>query len=117
MFAEAFPHVANSPSLIWVIAALCLHIVNTFVGLFMAFRKTTPPLLRMHLVLYGAILVSLALFLVLNGVHGENTVWDYGIGLYFITLLPYSGRWDVMVHGLVAVVGLTLLPVLILLQV
>ncbi len=117
MFAEAFPHVANSPSLIWVIATICLHIVNTFVGLYMAFRKITPSLLRIHLVLYGAMLLTLALFLVLNQVHGDNTVWDYGIGLYFITLLPYSAKWDILVHGLCAVVGLTLLPVLILLQI
>lgn len=116
MFAKVYPQVAASPSLIWIVAAIGLNIVNTFVGLYMAFRAKTPSLIRVHLVLYGAILISLASFLVLNGVHGENTVWDYGVGLYFITLLPWSGKWDVLLHGLVAVVGLTLLPVLILLQ-
>ena len=116
MFAEVFPQVASSPSLIWVVAAIGLTIVNTFIGLYMAFRVKTPVLVRIHLLFYSGILFSLASFLVLNGIHGENTLWDYGVGLYFITLLPWSVKWDVLAHGLVAVVGLTLLPVLILLQ-
>ncbi len=117
MFAEAFPNIANSPSLIWVVSAICLHIVNTFLGLTMAFHKTTPARLRMHLVFYCTILLSLSMFLVLNWAHGDNTIFDYGAGLYFITILPLSVKWGIMVHGLVAVVGLTLLPVLILLQI
>jgi hypothetical protein len=52
----------------------------------------------------------------MNGVHSENTIWEYLIGLYFITLVPLSRKWDVLIHALIAIVGLTLLPVLILLQ-
>ena len=117
MFAEAFPNIANSPSLVWVIAAICMHILNTFLGLAMVFHKTTPSRVRLHLVFYCSILLCLSLYLILNGVHGDNTIFDYGIGLYFITILPLSVKWDVMVHGLVAVMGMILLPVLILLQI
>ena len=117
MFAQAFPNVVNSPSLIWVVVTICLYIVNTFIGLYMALRRSTPQLVRIHLFFYVGILFSLLMFLVLNQVHGENTLWDYGIGLYFITILPLSVKWDIMVHGLCAVVGLTLLPVMILLQI
>ncbi len=117
MFAEAFPNIANSPSLVWIVATICLHIVNTFIGLTMAFHKSTPSRVRMHLVFFCCILLCLSMYLVLNGVHGENTIFDYGVGLYFITILPRSVKWDILVHGLVAVVGLTLLPVLILLQI
>ncbi len=52
----------------------------------------------------------------MNGVHSENTIWEYLIGLYFITLVPLSRKWDMLIHGLIAIVGLTLLPLLILLQ-
>ncbi len=117
MFAESFPNIANSPSLVWVIAAICLHILNTFLGLIMAFHKITRQRVRLHLILYVSILLCLSLFLVLNGVHGNNTIFDYGVGLYFITILPLSVKWDIMVHGLVAVVGMILLPALILLQI
>ena len=116
MFAEAFPHITESPSLIWVVAAIGLHIVNTFVGTTMAFFTKNRSLVRAHIALYVGILVSLAMFLILNQVHGENTVWDYAIGVYFITLLPVSAKWDALLHAGVATLGLILLPVLILIQ-
>jgi hypothetical protein len=116
MFANVFPQVSASPSLIWVIAAIIFNIINVFLGLYMAFFKKEPRLIRMHLCLYITILICLVLFLVMNGVHSENTIWEYLIGLYFITLVPLSRKWDVLIHALTTIVGLTLLPLLILLQ-
>ncbi len=116
MFASVFPQVSESPSIIWVVAALIFNIVNVFLGLYMAFFKKERRLIRVHRVLYSAILICLLLFLVMNEVHSENTIWEYLIGLYFITLVPLSHKWDVLVHALIAIVGLTLLPLLILLQ-
>ncbi len=116
MFADVFPQVSESPSLIWVVAAIIFNIVNVFLGLFMAFFKKEPRLIRTHLCLYITIVICLVLFLVMNGVHSENTIWEYLIGLYFITLVPLSIKWDVLAHALVAIIGLVLLPLLILLQ-
>jgi len=116
MFADVFPQVSASPSLIWVVAAIIFNIVNIFLGLYMTFFKKEPYLIRMHLYLYITILICLVLFLVMNGVHSENTIWEYLIGLYFITLVPLSRKWDVLIHALITIVGLTLLPLLILLQ-
>ena len=116
MFANVFPQVSDSPSLIWVIAAIIFNIGNVFLGLYMTFFKKEPRLIRTHLYLYITIVVCLILFLVMNGVHSENTIWEYLIGLYFITLVPMSRKWDVLIHALVSIVGLTLLPLLILLQ-
>jgi hypothetical protein len=53
----------------------------------------------------------------MNQTHDENTLLDYLICLYFITIVPYSKRWDVLVHAFVGVVGLTLLPLLIVLRI
>ena len=116
MFANVFPQVTDSPSLIWVIAAILFNISNVFLGLYMTFFKKDPRLIRMHLYLYIAIVTCLILFLVMNGVHSENTIWEYLISLYFITLVPLSRKWDVLIHALITIVGLTLLPLLILLQ-
>ena len=116
MLADAFPQISDSPSLIWVVAAIIFNMVNVFLGLYMAFFKKDPRLIRVHLFLYIAILICLVFFLVMHGVHSENTIWEYLIGLYFITLVPLSHKWDVMIHAVVAIIGLTLLPVLILLQ-
>ena len=116
MFADVFPQVSASPSLIWVVAAIIFNIVNVFLGLYMAFFKKVPGLIRAHLYLYITIVTCLALYLVMNGVHSENSIWEYLIGLYFITLVPMSRKWDVMIHALIAIVGLIFLPLLILLQ-
>ena len=116
MFADVFPQVSESPSLIWVIAAILFNIANVFLGLYMTFFKKEKRLIRMHLYLYIAIVTCLVFFLIMNGVRSENTIWEYLIGLYFITLVPISRKWDVLIHALVTIVGLTLLPLLILLQ-
>ena len=117
MFASAFPQVSESPSLIWLVAAIIFNIFNIFLGLYMAFFKKDRRLVRAHLFLYIAILLCLVAFLTMNGVHSENSILEYLVGLYFITLVPLSRKWDVMVHALVTIVGLTLLPLLILLQI
>lgn len=116
MFSEVFPQVSASPSLVWAVLAICFHIVNSFLGAFMAFRRKGPGLIRTHRNLYFATLFCLTYFLILNGVHGENEIWDYLICLYFITIIPVSKRWDSVVHAFVASIGLTLLPLLILLR-
>jgi hypothetical protein len=109
-------NIAASPSLIWVVSAIGFHLVNVFLGVFMAFQKKTPSMLRAHKYLYCAVVVSLVFYLVIHQVHSENTVWDYLIGAYFITIVPFSKRWDVLLHAFLTVVGLTLLPVMILLH-
>ncbi len=109
--------ITSSPSLPWVFVAIGFHIVNSFLGAFMGFFKKTPPILRIHTVMYLTVVLCLIFYLVLNWVHGENRVWDYLIFLYFITILPFSKRWDVVIHAFFTLIGLTLLPVLVLLQV
>lgn len=116
MFAEAFPQVSSSPSLVWLISAICFQMTNVLLGAFMAFQHKGPGLLRAHRFLYVAILSSLFFYLILNQVHLGNSVWDYLVFLYFITVIPLSKRWDVLAHAFFALMGLTFLPALILLQ-
>jgi len=111
------PKITSSPSLVWIVSAIGFYIINIFLGLFMAFRKRTPQSLKIHRLLFYTIVFCLGYYLIMNQVHDENSWLDYLIGLYFITLIPYSKRWDILVHALVAVVGLTLLPLLIVLRI
>ena len=82
----------------------------------MAFQRKGPGLIRTHRFLYFAILFSLGCFLILNGVHLGNSIWDYLVFIYFITVIPLSKRLDVLAHAFFTLMGLTFLPVLILLQ-
>lgn len=63
------------------------------------------------------ILLGLVCFLTMNKIHNENTLIDYMVFLYIVSLVPYSKRWNYLVHALIAVVGFTLLPLLVVIQI
>ncbi len=108
--------ITSSPALPWVGAAIGFHIVNIFLGFYMGFFKRTKPLLRTHLAGYIAVVACFLGFLVIQRLHSGLTLWEILIFLYFIIVIPLSKRWDVLLHALISIVGLTLLPVLVLLQ-
>ena len=91
-------------------------IPNAFLGAYMAFFKRNRPLIRTHAALYFGVVVCLSVFLWRNHLHSHNTLWEALIFAYFITIVPYSKRWDVMLHALICILGLLLLPVLVLLK-
>ena len=111
------PKITSSPSLVWIVSAIGFYIINIFLGLFMAFRKRTAQSLKIHRLLFYTIVFCLGYYLLMNQTHDENSLLDYLICLYFITIVPYSKRWDVLVHAFVGAVGLTLLPLLIVLRI
>ena len=117
MESTLIPKITSSPSLIWVVSAIGFYIVNLFLGLFMGFRRKTAQGLKIHKLLFYTFVFCLIYYLILNQTHDENTLLDYLICLYFITIVPISKRWGVMIHGLVAAIGLTLLPLLIVLRI
>ena len=53
----------------------------------------------------------------MNQTHHENTWIDYIVVFYVAAIVPFSKRWDILVHSLIATVGLTLLPLLIIIQI
>ena len=111
------PKITSSPSLVWVIAAIGFYIFNIFLGLFMAFRKRTAQSLKIHRLLFYTIAFCLGYYLLMNQTHDENTLLDYLICLYFITIVPFSKRWDILIHAFIAAFGLILLPLLIVMRI
>lgn len=109
--------ISSSPALKWIVLAILFHILNAFLGAFMAFFRRGYQIRRIHWFLYLAVLACLACFLMLNGIHSNNSIWEYLVCAYFITILPISKRWDVIFHAFIAVIGLLLLPLLIILNV
>jgi len=114
---EMFPKIMASPSLVWVVAAMGFYIFNIFLGLFIAFQKNSIENRKIHKYLFYSIAFCLIYFLIMNQTHHENTVIDYAVVLYIVAFVPFSKRWDVLVHALTAVLGLILLPLLIVLQI
>jgi len=108
--------ITSSPSLPWVFTAIGFHIVNIFLGTYMGFFKRTKPLLRTHLAGYIVVVACFLGFLIIQRLHSGLTILEILIFLYFIIVIPLSKRWDVLLHAFLSIVGLTLLPVLVLLQ-
>jgi hypothetical protein len=116
MATGLFPTLSPSSSLIWLVPAIGFHVTNTFLGVFMAFQKKTPVILRIHGLLYYGVIICLATFLIMNQIDSVNTIWDYLVFAYFITVVPISKKWDALIHAFITLIGLTLLPVLIILH-
>ena len=111
------PKITSSPSLIWVVAAIGFYILNIFLGLFLAFRKKTVQSLKIHRLLFYTIAFCLFYYLLMNHTHDDNTLLDYLVCLYCITLVPFSKRWDMLIHAFIGAMGLVLLPLLIILRI
>ena len=109
--------ILSSPSLVWILAAMGYYLINIFLGLYIGFQNKTAQTLKAHKYLFYAIVFCMIYFLVMNQTHHENTWIDYAVVLYIIGLVPFSKRWDVLMHALIATVGLTLLPLLIVIQI
>ena len=112
-----FPKILSSPSLVWILAAMGFYIVNIFLGLFIGFQNKTAQTLKGHKYLFYAIAFCMIYFLVMNQTHHENTWIDYAVVVYTIGLVPFSKRWGLLIHALITTVGLTLLPLLIVIQI
>ena len=112
-----FPKILASPSLVWVLPAIGFYLINIFMGLYIAFQKKTAQNLRIHALMYYSIAFSLICFLIMNQTHHENTWIDYIVVFYVAAIVPFSKRWDILVHASIAAVGLTLLPLLIIIQI
>ena len=111
------PKILSSPSLVWILAAMGFYLINIFIGLIIGFQKKTAQNLKIHKYLFYAIGFCLIYFLIMNQTHHENTWMDYAVAFYIVGLVPFSKRWDVLAHALIATVGLTLLPLLIVIQI
>ena len=111
------PKITSSPSLVWVVAAIGFYILNIFLGLFMAFRSKTAQTLRIHRLLFYTIAFCLSYYLIMNQTHDDNNILDYFVCVYCITIVPFSKRWDVLIHAFIGAMGLILLPLLIVLKI
>ena len=109
--------ITTSPSLVWVMCAIGFYVINIFLGLFMAFREKTAQSQKIHRLLSYTITFCLVYYLIMNQTHDDNTLLDYLVCFYCITVVPFSKRWDSMIHLLVGTMGLILLPLLVIVRI
>ena len=115
MWPYFISEIETSPHLFWVVVAIGLHILNSTLGILVFFGKNNFR--RSHLLFFLGIFACLIIFFLENQPIRGNGFVEWFVLIYFAVLIPLSKRWDVRIHTLIATVGLTLLPLLILLQI
>lgn len=115
MISYFYHQIDAAPVLILIVSAIALHILNSGLGITLAFRPRRL-VRKLHKLVYFGLIVLLMAFFVKNFLKGVTEFMEYVILAYYIILIPVSKTWDVRVHALVATVGLTLLPLIILLH-
>ncbi len=112
-----FPKILSSLSLVWILVAMGFYLINIFLGLYIGFQNKKAQTSKTHKYLFYIIAFCMIYFLVKNQMHYENTWLDYAVVVYILGLVPFSKRFDVLIHALIATVGLTLLLLLIVIKI
>ncbi len=116
MLSEIFSRIDNSSPIMWAIWAIGFHIINTALGIYMTLTGRRKWAKTAHRALFVSIIVCLLAFIVFYYFEHRVGIMDYAVIIYFIAAIPASKRQPPMIHAFVATVGLTLLPLLILLK-
>ena len=117
MLSEIISKIDTSSPIMWAVWAIGLHITNTALGIYMALAGRREWARTVHRALFLSVIACLIAFIIFHYFKGRVGIMDYAVAIYFIFAIPASKRQPPMIHAFVASVGLTLLPLLILLKV
>ena len=117
MLSEIISRIDTSAPIMWAVWAIGLHIMNTALGIYMALMGRREWAKKVHQALFLSVIACLLAFILFHYFEHRVGVMDYAVTIYFIIAIPASKRQPPMIHAFVATVGLTLLPLLILLKV
>jgi len=117
MLSEIISRIDTSSPIMWAVWAIGLHLTNTALGIYMALMGRRKWAKKVHRGLFLSVLVCIFGFIFSYYFKGRVGFMDYVVAIYFAVAIPVSKRQPPMIHAFVATVGLTLLPLLILLKV
>lgn len=109
MQATSLGEVFSHPSFLAILATILIVIANIMIGVSMLPRDIRQKRYKLHRLVYGATLISLAVFLVVTHRLLGNSIFNYLVMAYFLTVVPLSRKWNVTAHAIVSSVGLVLL--------
>jgi hypothetical protein len=103
--SDIFSH----PSFLTILATILIVIANIMIGVSMLPKDVRQKRYKLHRIIYGAVLVSFGIFLVVTHQLLGNSLFNYFVMAYFLTVIPLSRKWNVTAHAIIASVGLVLL--------
>ena len=109
MQATSLGEIFSHPSFLTILATIVIVIANIMIGVSMLPKDIRQKRYKLHRIVYGAVLVSLGIFLVVTYRLLGNSIFNYFVMAYFLTVIPLSRKWNVTVHAIIASVGLVLL--------
>ena len=106
MQATSLSDIFSHPSFLTILTAILIVIANIMIGVSMLPRDIRKKRYKLHRNVYGATLISLAVFLVVTHRLLGNSLFNYFVVAYFLTVVPLSRKWNVTAHAIIASVGL-----------
>ena len=109
MQATSLGEIFSHPSFLTILAAILIVIANIMIGVSMLPKDIRQKRYKLHRTVYGAVLISLGIFLVVTHRLLGNSLFNYFVMAYFLTVIPLSRKWNVTAHAIISSVGLVLL--------
>ena len=109
MQATRLSDIFSHPSFLTILLTILIVIANIMVGVSMLPRDVRRKRYKVHRLIYGSVLISLGGFLFVTHRLMGNSLFNYGVLVYFLTVIPLSRKWNVTAHAILASVGLVLL--------
>ena len=63
---------------------------------------------KLHRIVYGGIMLSFLLFLILKHLDSKNSILNYSVFCYLFLIVPLSRRLNITLHAVISSIGLVL---------
>ena len=90
----------SSPSFLTIFFTFLLTITNVMVGVSMLPSDNRKKRYQLHRIVYGGIMVSFSVFLILKHLDNQNSILNYSVFCYLLLIVPLSRRLNITLHAL-----------------
>ncbi len=109
MQATSLGEIFSHPSFLTLLATILMVIANIIIGVSILPKDVRQKRYKLHRLVYWMVLASFGGFLAVTHRLIGNTLFNYAVLLYFLTVIPLSRKWNVTAHAIIASLGLVLL--------
>ena len=98
----------SSPSFLTIFFSFLLTILNVMVGVSMLPSDNRKKRYWLHRIVYGAVIVSFALFLIQKHLDQQNSILNFLVFGYLLLAVPITRRINITLHAVISSIGLVL---------
>lgn len=109
MTAATLDGLFSQPNFLAVFVAVLFTIGNIIVGVSILPKDRRRKRYLLHRFVYGVVVVAYGVFLWFNRKISGNSLFDYFVLLYFLSIIPWSRKVNVTTHAILASIGLVLM--------